>query len=67
MRSLLSCVVHSTEVTADVTLNLTQGADRLMWLPSLAGTFGWRPFPGTWGLKGLPIEFTPAPAEIAEA
>ena len=34
--------------------------------PHLAGKFGWRPFPGTWGLKGLPIEFTPAPAETAE-
>ncbi|RYE62125.1 MAG: cytochrome P450 [Oxalobacteraceae bacterium] len=30
--------------------------------PRLAGTFDWRPFPGIWGLKGLPIEFTPAPA-----
>jgi cytochrome P450 len=29
--------------------------------PKLAGTFGYRPFPGVWGLKGLPIEFTPAP------
>jgi cytochrome P450 len=28
--------------------------------PELAGTFGWRPFYGTWGLKGLPIRFTPA-------
>ena len=27
--------------------------------PRLAGSIGWRPFPGTWGLKGLPIEFTP--------
>jgi cytochrome P450 len=30
--------------------------------PRLAGAFGWRPYPGTWGLKGLPIEFTPAEA-----
>jgi cytochrome P450 len=30
--------------------------------PELAGTFGWRPFYGTWGLKGLPIRFTPAEA-----
>jgi cytochrome P450 len=30
--------------------------------PKLAGTFGHRPFPGVWGLRGLPIEFTPAPA-----
>ena len=34
--------------------------------PRLAGKFGWRPYPGTWGLKGLPIEFTPAPVETAE-
>ena len=25
--------------------------------PRLAGAVGWRHFPGTWGLKGLPIEF----------
>jgi hypothetical protein len=29
--------------------------------PRLAGTYGYRPFPGVWGIKGLPIEFTPAP------
>lgn len=28
--------------------------------PKLAGEIGWRPFYGTWGLKGLPITFTPA-------
>jgi cytochrome P450 len=28
--------------------------------PRLAGPFGWRPYPGAWGLKGLPIEFDPA-------
>ena len=28
--------------------------------PKLVGDIGWRPYPGTWGLKGLPIEFTPA-------
>lgn len=28
--------------------------------PKLAGPYGWRPFPGIWGLKGLPIAFTPA-------
>lgn len=28
--------------------------------PRLAGNFGWRPFPGIWGLRGLPIEFEPA-------
>jgi cytochrome P450 len=25
--------------------------------PRLAGPYGWRPFPGIWGLKGLPIAF----------
>lgn len=34
--------------------------------PRLAGPFGWRPYPGAWGLRGLPIEFTPARA-MAEA
>ena len=28
--------------------------------PKLVGKSGVRPFPGTWGLKGLPIEFTSA-------
>ena len=28
--------------------------------PRLAGEVRWRPFPGTWGLKGLPIAFEPA-------
>jgi cytochrome P450 len=28
--------------------------------PKPAGELGWRPFPGVWGIKGLPIEFTPA-------
>ena len=27
--------------------------------PELAGEVGWRPFYGTWGLKGLPIRFMP--------
>ena len=30
--------------------------------PRLAGEPGWRPFPGTWGIRGLPIEFDPAEA-----
>ncbi len=30
--------------------------------PRLAGRPGHRPFMGVWGLRGLPIEFTPAPA-----
>jgi cytochrome P450 len=29
--------------------------------PRRVGESGARPFPGTWGLKGLPIEFTPGP------
>ena len=28
--------------------------------PRIAGSFGFRPFPGVWGLRGLPIEFEPA-------
>ncbi|MCJ2177333.1 cytochrome P450 [Novosphingobium album (ex Hu et al. 2023)] len=28
--------------------------------PHADGIPGWRPFPGVWGIKGLPIEFTPA-------
>ena len=34
--------------------------------PKLAGPYGYRPFPGVWGLKGLPIEFTPAPRPAEE-
>jgi cytochrome P450 len=34
--------------------------------PRLDGTFGWRPYPGSWGMHGLPIAFTPAPA-VGEA
>ena len=30
--------------------------------PKLSGEFGWRPFFGTWGLKNLPITFTPGDA-----
>ena len=28
--------------------------------PHADGVAGWRPFPGVWGIKGLPVEFTPA-------
>jgi cytochrome P450 len=28
--------------------------------PHSPGPLGWRPFPGVWGIRGLPIEFTPA-------
>jgi cytochrome P450 len=33
--------------------------------PKLAGEYGFRPFPGVWGLKGLPITFTAAPRPAA--
>jgi len=29
--------------------------------PRSPGPVGWRPFPGVWGITGLPIEFEPAP------
>jgi cytochrome P450 len=32
--------------------------------PRLAGEIHWRPYPGSWGLKGLPIEFDPAEAVV---
>ncbi len=32
--------------------------------PEPAGKPGWRPFPGVWGIKGLPIAFEPAPAPL---
>src|SRR5690606_26323859 len=34
--------------------------------PRRTGPSGWRPFYGVWGLKGLPIEFDPAPARALE-
>jgi cytochrome P450 len=33
---------------------------RHMRNPKADGEPGWRPFPGVWGIKGLPVEFTPA-------
>ena len=33
--------------------------------PRLAGEVTWRPFPGTWGVKSLPIAFEPAPPRPA--
>jgi cytochrome P450 len=33
--------------------------------PRLAGEPGWRPFPGVWGIKGLPIEFDPVAVQPA--
>ena len=35
--------------------------------PRMAGPVGWRAFPGTWGLKGLPIEFDAAEQEVQAA
>lgn len=35
--------------------------------PRLAGKVSWRPYPGSWGLKTLPIEFDPAPANAKAA
>jgi len=32
--------------------------------PRLVGPVQWRPYPGTWGLKGLPIEFTPGEVAV---
>src|SRR5206468_4236168 len=29
--------------------------------PQLAGDVAWRPFPGTWGIKRLPVSFEPGP------
>ena len=33
--------------------------------PRLAGELHWRPYPGSWGLKGLPIAFDPAEPKAA--
>ena len=33
---------------------------RRMQAPRLDGAVSWRPYPGSWGLKSLPIAFTPA-------
>jgi cytochrome P450 len=33
--------------------------------PKLAGEITWRPFPGAWGMRTLPITFTPAPRRTA--
>ncbi len=35
--------------------------------PRRVGPSSWRPFYGVWGMKGLPIEFEPAPASNAVA
>jgi cytochrome P450 len=51
---------------AQIAEGLHQIAQRLK-NPRLVGEYGFRPFPGTWGMKGLPIEFTPAPRPAAAA
>ena len=51
---------------AQIEEGLHQIAQRIR-SPKLAGTYGYRPFPGVWGIKGLPIEFTPAPRPAAAA
>jgi cytochrome P450 len=33
--------------------------------PRLAGEVTWRPFPGVWGIRSLPIAFDPAPRRAA--
>jgi cytochrome P450 len=33
--------------------------------PHLTGEPGWRPFPGSWGIDGLPISFTPGEAKVS--
>jgi cytochrome P450 len=45
---------------AQIAEGLHQIAQRIT-NPKLVGPVGHRPFPGVWGLKGLPIEFTLAP------
>jgi cytochrome P450 len=35
--------------------------------PRLAGEVTWRPFPGVWGIKSLPIAFEPGVRRAAEA
>jgi cytochrome P450 len=35
--------------------------------PQTPGPLGWRPYPGVWGIRGLPIEFEPAAAPAVEA
>jgi cytochrome P450 len=32
--------------------------------PRLAGKVTWRPFPGVWGIKSLPIEFEPGTPRV---
>jgi cytochrome P450 len=44
---------------AQIAEGLHQIAKRIT-RPTSTGPQGWRPFPGVWGIRGLPIEFEPA-------
>ncbi len=44
---------------AQIAEGLHQIAKRIV-RPTSTGPEGWRPFPGVWGIRGLPIEFEPA-------
>jgi cytochrome P450 len=44
---------------AQIAEGLHQMAQRIT-RPKSPGPLGWRPFPGVWGIKGLPITFEPA-------
>lgn len=44
---------------AQIAEGLHQMAQRIT-KPKSPGPLGWRPFPGVWGIRGLPIEFEPA-------
>ena len=44
---------------AQIAEGLHQIAQRIIH-PTSTGPQGWRPFPGVWGIRGLPIEFEPA-------
>jgi hypothetical protein len=44
---------------AQIAEGLHQIAKRIV-RPTSTGPQGWRPFPGVWGIRGLPIEFEPA-------
>jgi cytochrome P450 len=45
---------------AQIEEGVHQMAQRIL-RPRLAGEITWRPFPGVWGIKSLPIAFDPAP------
>jgi cytochrome P450 len=49
---------------AQIAEGLHQMAQRIT-KPQSPGPLGWRPFPGVWGIRGLPITFEPAEARTA--